>query len=321
MSSDTLMMGLSIVMNSWLEVQLNVAPPSTSMSEVAFSWLEEASHLLAPEIRAELQDRPARRTISSAARPGDPFGVVTVVRWPADGGMPRTTDRNASGAGIEWLHKQLADLPRTASIWIGRYDDSGDRAAWAVELSVERLPQSPEWFWLKAYIPELDFTDPNTGPQTQQRYLDVVYRFADRLNPGYGQIGYRLDGGATAFEYCLRQDGVPEHWWARERSVSFSREALRGYSWLTIVPEQLVAKLGGLDSLRDSGAFASVRPLASGGAWLLATSDYRDFTDAELYKVFKVVAPVLRPHAPVNVPRMHGEAPLKVIFENPANIG
>jgi hypothetical protein len=194
-----------------------------------------------------------------------------------------------------------------------------------VSLKVQHLPQSPDWLWLEAQLPEDEFLDPQHGSQLQQRYLKAVWRFADQLNPGFGQVDYTFDG-ETTFEYCLRNRERPRDWWDHKYSVNHCRGFLRGYSWLTIVPQELVGPLGGVQGLTDSGAFVQVRPLARGGVWLLATEDYRQFDDEALRRVFRAVAPVLRPGLPTDYRLIHGyerrlgKSPHRLVFEDAAEV-
>ena len=106
---------------------------------------------------------------------------------------------------------------------------------------------------------------------------------------------------------------MPLQWWDYPATLSTCRDALRGYSWLTILPQDLLDRVGGLDTLARSGAFVEIRPLAAGGVWLLATDDYRAFDDAALLRVFHAVAPALHPGPITLWPPPHGDPPLRVV--------
>jgi hypothetical protein len=147
----------------------------------------------------------------------------------------------------------------------------------------------------------------------------MVFSFADRLNPGFGHISY-AHYGDTALEYSLRGPQFTQEWRDHEYAVNDCRKYLRGYSWLTIVPQELVERVGGVDGLRTSGAFFEVQPLAGGGIWLLATQDYRDFTDDALERVFRALAPILRPGKPIALPQMHGKPPQRLVLQDAAEM-
>jgi hypothetical protein len=75
---------------------------------------------------------------------------------------------------------------------------------------------------------------------------------------------------------------------------------LRGYSWVTVVPAVLAARLGGVGALRGSGAFAVVNEVAGGSVWLQATRRWSEWAgdQAVVDRVFEVLAPVLPPGMP-----------------------
>ncbi len=101
--------------------------------------------------------------------------------------------------------------------------------------------------------------------------IRFVRKLADLLGPTYGDVapGQGLLDLSTAVE---RELGL----FAWE-SVRTSRTVLRGYSWLTIVAQEIGDRLGGVDGLTATGAFARVERLASGGYWLLATERFADY--------------------------------------------
>ncbi|KQW06972.1 hypothetical protein [Streptomyces sp. Root369] len=82
-------------------------------------------------------------------------------------------------------------------------------------------------------------------------------------------------------------------------SVDEAREFLRGYSWITVCPDELCRRLGGVSGLAASGAFCRVIPLAAGGAVLQSTETLTGFSDDAMRDVFRVLAPVL----PAGLPR------------------
>lgn len=303
-----------------LEFQLNVDRSAGNPAEIAFCWLDEMSQALAADARAEIADQPAKVSRGDGL-PNAVFGIVTLTRW-GQSGKQLTAERNASVAGMEWLRRELADVPWRTGLWLGRFDENGHRSGWLANLRVQRMEESPDWLRLSAYVPELMFLDPVDGSMLQRRYLDAVLMRADLWNPGFGHLSYVVNDGATAFEACLRRidNPIPQEWWDHRYTVNYCREFLRGYSWLTIVPEELAARLGGPAALAATGAFTEVRSLKNGGIWLLATSDYGDFNDDALRGVFNAVAPVLRPGPLTNWPRYGDQSPLRVVFEDASTI-
>lgn len=304
-----------------LEVQVNVDHTAGFFGDIAYRWLDEMSTLLAPEARAETAPLSARVSRSTTpfgplGQPGTVFGIVESTRMRTAFASKRA-ERNASATGMRWLRSELADMPAEASMWFGRLDERGHRSGRVLSLRTRRVAQSPDWLRLEAHLDESEFTDPEHGPRRQQRYLEAVWSFADELDPGYGGIDYTFDG-STVFETSMRSPEHPREWWDHTSSVNHCREFLRGYSWLTIVPKELAAVLGGAEALAACGAFTQVRSLRHGGLWLLATDDYRDYDQTAVERVFGAVAPVLRPGTPTRWPRRGGESPQRQVFQDAA---
>jgi Protein of unknown function (DUF3396) len=302
-------------------VQLNVDAAADDLGALGYRWFDEMSQRLAPQVRQELADLPARVARSKVrfgplGEPGSVFGVVDVYRLPGRG-----EERNCSTAGMRWLRDQFAQqLPWRAHLWFGRLDERGHRSGALLWLEMRHDEESSGWVRLSGYPLENDFLDPQTGPAEQQRWREALYSFADGLNPGYGHIAY-AEEGATALERGFDPRQYPPEWRYPHFTVNDCRRYLRGYSWLTIVSQELAQRLGGVDGLRATGAFCEVRQLSRGGVWLQTTPDYRDFTDEALARAFHAVAPVLRPGMPRQVPQMSGEPPQRIVFQDAAKVG
>jgi hypothetical protein len=295
-----------------LDVQLDVDESTGDLAGIAFDWLDGLSQTLAAPERHALARLPARVAVNRAdpfgplGEPGSLFGIVVVSRGRIDA-PAKSVERNCSDAGLRWLRQELSVRPRSASLWIGRLDERGHRSGTDTVLTADFLPHSPGWLRLSAQVNESRFTDPDTGPAEQRRWLDAVRPYADRFNPGFGHISYAYYDGATALEDCL-----PAH--DPQYTIGQSRTILRGYSWLTIVPKELAAALGGADALSRSGAFADVETLAHGGLWLLATADYRDYSDAAIRKVFQALAPAMHRGMPRSRRQLWDQPPHPIVF-------
>jgi hypothetical protein len=124
----------------------------------------------------------------------------------------------------------------------------------------------------------------------QAALLDVLRTVADQANPVHGEVAW----GKAMF------DGVYERATSSsaEESLPKARRALCGYAWITILPEEIGRRLGGLEALRTSGAFVEVEPLSAGGYWCRATPGIEDYDQAGAERVFDVVAPALPPGSP-----------------------
>jgi hypothetical protein len=300
-----------------MDVQLDVDVSSGTFADLTYQWIDEVSATLHPQIRQEVAALPAKlpRPASPQA-PGTPFGVIGVER-----GMRRAA-RSASTAGLSWLRKELGgDQPKVVDLAFIEVDERGESRGRALDLSVvHHADESPSWLTLRGTPYVHVFEDVEAGPKEQRRWLEVLFAFADRTNPGFGHISLSHLGN-TALEEAFPPKGRPfaSRYW--EYAVNECRQYLRGYSWVTVVAQELLPRLGGIDRLRDTGAFVDVRPLAAGGVWLQATADYRDFDDAALVRVFEAVAPALRPGLPRDLPAMPGMNPYRVVTRDAAERG
>lgn len=168
-----------------------------------------------------------------------------------------------------------------------------------LELQVHRYTDVPDWLDLKAYVDEAAFTIPTMGRTTSAATWTRCFRRR-------GRHRVRILPARPAAQTSARLVAAPVHPAAQPR-------VLRGYSWLTVLPENLAAKLGGTGALRGSGAFAEVRTLGGGGAWLLAIADYREFTDEALVRVARTLGPAFHPGPLTKWPPRRGDPPLRIV--------
>ncbi|MFK0170609.1 hypothetical protein ACIQU5_17535 [Streptomyces sp. NPDC090306] len=183
---------------------------------------------------------------------------------------------------------------------LDRYGMPGERLC---RITAERL-EDTDWFSLSLQVSsEIFLSD-------QVAYLDFVRSVAEVCDPSFGTISYAYSLGKTALESRL---GPP--WRPPQESVPASRSYLRGYDWLTICASELGEKLGGLSALRAGGAFHSAERLGAGGFWLLATPRHEEYEEDAARKVWRSLAPCLRPGVPKRMAPL-GEPPLPVIYED-----
>jgi hypothetical protein len=173
---------------------------------------------------------------------------------------------------------------------------------------------APGWLRLSRSVSSTTMT-----PEVQESCLGLLREYANRLDPSYGQIGVSHMGGLaeTTLEFCLpRQYGRNQPW----QSIVESRQWLRGYPWVTVLAREHVTRLGGVDALSGSGAFSEVVGLSGGGALLRATPDFHDYDQRSAERVFRVLAPVLRPGLPSPPPPGQRE-PFLIVYEDAGAVG
>lgn len=121
--------------------------------------------------------------------------------------------------------------------------------------------------------------------------VEFLVAALDAVNPAFAWMG--VDGPATDDTNldCVLNRRVRD-------SVREARAFLRGYSWITVCPEELSVRLGGPGALAATGAFHRVVPLSAGGVVLQATETVAAYTDEAVRGVFEALHPVLPPGVP-----------------------
>ena len=124
-------------------------------------------------------------------------------------------------------------------------------------------------------------------------WLGVTRRYAESLAPLWGAVALDSEGTRTAFEVAAGRGS---------RDVLTSGLA-RGMSWITVLDNSRVALVGGVQHLRETGAFAHVHETADGGVWLQATERPADYGPPEWLKVHRALREAL-PTSPLWGPEM-----------------
>ncbi|HEY7226271.1 MAG TPA: hypothetical protein VH561_22065 [Micromonosporaceae bacterium] len=240
--------------------------------------------------------------------PGAPVGVLWVHREIGQGPRLSNAHRPASAVGWRWLAEQLQRPPAEAYALLRRLGGDGfpDRFI-DIGLSTS-LRSAPGWIRLYRDVAYTAMTAEN-----QASCLALLGEFADRVNPSYGQIGVvHPFPSATTLETCLPSAyGRNQPW----QSIVESRQWLRGYTWVTVLGREHVARLGGIDTISSSGAFYEVVGLSGGGAVVRATEDFREYDQQKAAQIFRALAPVLRPGLPSPPSTTYG-APFLIVYED-----
>jgi hypothetical protein len=307
-----------------LDLQLNVDNRGRSHGESAYRWFSILLDELAGSELADLADLPAVTRLDPYSdmpqgEPGALYGFVEVAQPPTD--IRRTRERrNLSTDGWAWLRAELNDIPYNApmTIQIGRISPGGVLGGIILKAGLLRLEKSPDWLVLDAAVPAQSFLDPSTGAMKQRRWLKALRRAADQLNPGFGHIEYWRGRERTALERYSTAPGTPVNQRKPPLSIRLNRQRLRGYSWLTILSEEVATRLGGASALAATGSFLEVEPLAEGGLWLLATEDFRDWAMPAAEAVFRAVAPALPSGAPIAPRPDQDPPPTFLVLDDPS---
>ncbi|GGV70359.1 hypothetical protein GCM10010277_81230 [Streptomyces longisporoflavus] len=240
-------------------------------------------------------------------------------------------DRDSSEHGeviLRWFsecrQRLLNGLPASAGAWLASLtkgeNDPSERFEGAPEREnafIKSLVRPPYWAqlgfhegdrqlaWIRTSAAKsldghrsvttfLNVDDPEMrDPDFCARLVEGLSVAADGSNPSFGRVEYGRYSDRANLEVALRRK--PREF------LPMSRSLLRGYGWVTVCPEELVARLGGVQSLERGGAFFRVIPLSSGGAVLQASETLHGYSDEVMDTVFSALATVL----PSGTPRAH----------------
>jgi hypothetical protein len=185
------------------------------------------------------------------------------------------------------LVESLEGLPDGANLWCDANGEDGEsHTGPSLGFDVDRIDSDAgTWLRLQVLTLRTSFTQAaGTAP-----LLAFVRGVANLGNPVHGEIFWGNQTGGV-FEW-----GIGKY---LKQTLPRARQLLRGYAWLTILPEEIGQRLGGLDALRSSGAFVEVEHLDAGGYWCRATPTIEQYDQAAAERVFDVVAPALPPGRP-----------------------
>lgn len=296
-----------------LQVTLERPADGDAAARMLCDWFAGSFEASGGRLRADLlaAEPPAadflrkRNRDDPFGRPGDVWGQLSIGVQGARG--LRISEKPYSPVSWKAFLDGLAKAPRLAVLYLVTLDADGfPNAHPSLRVTAQVNGDFPEWLSLSVrFGPEL-----LDDPEFQRSTLRFLREFADEWNVAYGEISYDRGSGRTAFEDVF--SGNPS------RTAPESRKFLRGYAWLTLCPQEIGDRLGGVEALRASEAFAAVEALRNGGYWLLATEDWREFGQPAAEKIFPVLAPALRPGEPL--PDAPGDPPYYVSRRDAAEL-
>ncbi|MFE6333096.1 hypothetical protein ACFVP3_08160 [Streptomyces sp. NPDC057806] len=146
-------------------------------------------------------------------------------------------------------------------------------------------------------------------PEFCARLVDFLAAALDGADPAFARVDHLNFHDTPDLEAALRR--------GHRKYLRECRSHLRGYSWVTGVPSELAARLGGASRLAVSGAFHAVRELRGGGLLVQATETLAGYDDRAMREVFRALAPVLPPGIPEHDPAREN---LRVVFEDASGV-
>lgn len=189
---------------------------------------------------------------------------------------------------LPWLKSRLVEKPESADVKIGKFAGDGEISNSVIRLSASFDEELPNYVKLVYQVDEAVLADSDTARNEHSRLLSTVRWACGRYNVVFGHFSYAHSGGRTELESYLRGPvRVPS------RNTPNWREQLRGYSWLTVVSGDIVRRLGGVDTLRESGAFSSISEFPNGSSLLQATPWFHEYRDERVGAVHRALRAML----------------------------
>lgn len=281
-----------------LELDHRVDSPE-QFARDAGAWLTEAAEECAPPLVARLPTDPVlrpRTARNAFGVMGPPDTTWALLRTCRDPGSRRWSNALYSRRAWDRVVRRLADPGLLdVNLSLAPLDSEGRLVNWwaTITFGVRRHRADPRWVQFHASLPSQLLPWPES-PGIQERLIGFLERWAVRLPARYGHLtDDAAEFAGTALEQAIHPV-APE-----PPGVPRCAEVLRGYSWVTICAGELVDRLGGPEALERSGAFHTVRELATGDVLLRATSLLEQYRQEAPERVFRVLAPVLPPgHVP-----------------------
>ena len=278
---------LGMTTNLGVNGEVNIAYSSPEeFGRIVLDWLLTGVQVLASDISEELlagkpvAEEPHRDSdYDHPLRPRPPIGGDVWIDY-GEGGK-KAYMKPYSRTSLDRLRKMSEELSG-ATISLGRKMDG--RVIQCV-LQADRVGDSAGFARLFVNIPADGCIE--TSPE-----IAYMRSFAAANVVAFGHVS-PVDN--TLLGWTELELGLGRPMWD---SLTELDRYLRGYSWVTVVPEMLAARLGGPQALRESGAFCRVDVLAGGSVWLQATPRWSEYGHEQIDRVFEVLAPVLPPGMP-----------------------
>lgn len=262
----------------FVELTLKADDPD-ELAEAGYDWLTLGmSAALSEEHWAGPQGPGASLTIGredpvarwhGLAIPRD--STIVVDHWNEE-----LQERSAGAVVLPWLWAELRRRPNETTLRIG-----------TAALKVKSDQDLATFVKLTWEVEEPLFS-PVSGSWAADGILRTLWHVASQYRPVFGHISYGNMGGRTELERNL-----PRMVGNSFLNTPRWQEFIRGYSWWTIVPGELLGQVGGVTGLRDSGAFCEVIQLPSGAVWLRATERFSDYDDAAVKAVWSALRGVI----------------------------
>lgn len=263
-----------------------------ALAAAAVPWLQDVLTEVFTElydglrVRPVVRDKPRARSDTDTpwGQPGHVLGVLRTYQ-----SRPMISGRDVVFSEKSWQRflSRLGNYPHAVDVMINQLDQCGFPVHRGyAEMGIRRDFYLPDWYRFTFGAIAADTSWPDS-PEAQDRWAELVKRHAAAIGACAGGMNDDMGwDGATALQRTAARFSLADN------STDF-QSVLRGYSWITIVPPEAAARLGGASALTASGAFWEVIELPNGAVWLRATPTINEFTANKIWAVFETLAPEL----------------------------
>jgi hypothetical protein len=277
-------------------------------------WFTMAAERLAGEFVAEL---PAKGLASKGLRDpaGGPFGPVGS-RWCSllviGQGERRLSKSLRAWSPKNWERflSQATDVSVEMSAKFSTLNRFGHAGVPSLTISAyrQRPPEARQWLRVDATytVGTLGESDP-IPDEVSESWREFLLTQVERWPAVFGFLADDTSGAGTRTPLEASRATFPED------TLPLSDSQVRGYSWLTVTSAGVLQRLGGINAVRTSGAFANAVELPSGGAVLQATPRLSEYEGQAVRRVFEALAPVL----PTDTPWPDAFNRFKLVYEAP----
>jgi hypothetical protein len=254
---------------------------SASKEDVARYWFSTALDRLRPGLIDALDAQPSLPLTDDPLPEELVGGYLASITWKSSRG-----ERGSGVSGYSPAHwrKFIAKLGEDYSrVALTVYTIASPTALSYpyFEAKVQIIPEDPDWVQAVVATAVEDFDEVGVS----KAWTDFAFDAANALSPIFAHTTEDVEDLRTLHEKESRLFPF--------ETLPSGQAKLRGHSWMTVISSELVAKLGGLRELQESGVFYKVLELSAGGAFLQATEFRQDYSSETRDQIDRFFRPVL----------------------------
>lgn len=266
-------------------MELSVECPSpAALAKIGRRWLVDGVARCASDLLDELRAQVEQPPYGPRFEPAVPDGVVGLIRLDTQFTMGVKGIRSYTEGSWEWFMRQVdSGNFYHAEVHLARVDGQGAMIEPYMYFVVKKTPELDGWVHVVL----------QTGMDWLYSHADLIASCVELFFDAAGELdasfGNWTEDGNYRTQHELAMSLFPDN------TIPKSREYLRGYGWLTVIPPEIALQLGGAARLDATGEFYSVRPLANGAVGLIACQRAQNYSPEIVERLGRLFADVLMP--------------------------